>query len=170
MTGRDRDGLVVSQDLAALTALHRGLTMVDLRNQPIDPQAVAILPEHVARKYSVLPIRAGDGRLTLAMPDPTDLQLIQDLNARTGLVIEPVVATAEDVLEHLDVSYRLIENSTEESGQEARGGPPHGSRRSACATHPRRRSLTSCSSREFRTEPRTFTSPRPNRASASGFV
>ena len=108
-----RDGLVVSQDLAALTALHRGLTMLDLRNQTIDADAVAALPEHVARKYTVLPIRVRDGRLTVAMPDPTDLRLIQDLNARTQLPVEPVVATAEDVLEHIDVAYRLIENPTQ---------------------------------------------------------
>ena len=108
-----RDGLVVSQDLAALTALHRGLTMVDLRNQSIDPQAVALLPEAVSRKYTVLPIRTQDGTLTVAMPDPTDLQLIQDLNALTRMAIQPVVATAEDVLEHIDVSYRLIESPIE---------------------------------------------------------
>ena len=110
-----RDGLVVSQDLAALTALHRGLTMVDLRNQTIDHDAVAILTEQVSRKYSVLPIRVHDGTLTVAMPDPTDLQVLQDLSALTDLVIDPVVATAEDVLEHIDVSYRLIENTSEES-------------------------------------------------------
>ena len=113
-----RDGLVVSQDLAALTALHRGLTMVDLRNQTIDHDAVAILPEQVSRKYSVLPIRVHDGTLTVAMPDPTDLQVIQDLSAFTGLTLDPVVATAEDVLEHIDVSYRLIENTAEESTSE----------------------------------------------------
>ena len=113
-----RDGLVVSQDLAALTALHRGLTMVDLRNQTIDHEAVAILPEQVSRKYSVLPIRVKDGTLTVAMPDPTDLQVIQDLSAFTGLAIDPVVATAEDVLEHIDVSYRLIENTSEEGTSE----------------------------------------------------
>ena len=113
-----RDGLVVSQDLAALTALHRGLTMVDLRNQTIDHDAVAILSEHVSRKYSVLPIRVNDGTLTVAMPDPTDLQVIQDLSALTSLAIDPVVATAEDVLEHIDVSYRLIENTSEEGTSE----------------------------------------------------
>ena len=109
-----RDGLVMSQDLAALTALHLGLSMVDLRSQTIDRAALASLPEHVARKYSVLPIQSQNGHLTMAMTDPTDLQLIQDLTARTGRAIDPVVATPEDILEHIDISYRLTEDLTEE--------------------------------------------------------
>ena len=38
-----RDGLILPRDLAELTALNLGLTMVDLRSQSIDPEAVAIL-------------------------------------------------------------------------------------------------------------------------------
>ncbi len=119
-----RDGLVVSQDLAALSALHLGLSMVDLRNQTIDHQAVACLPEQVARRHGVLSIQADDTRLTVAMVDPTDLQVIQDLTALTGRTIEPVVATPEDILEHLAISYRLIEKPAGESlaGTETAGG------------------------------------------------
>ncbi|MFQ5873207.1 MAG: GspE/PulE family protein [Dehalococcoidia bacterium] len=109
-----RDGLVISQDLAALTAMHLGLSMVELRNQTIDPQAVASLPEHVARKYGVLAIQAQNGHLTVAMADPSDLQVIQDLTARSARAIDPVVATPEDILEHIDISYRFTEELTEE--------------------------------------------------------
>ncbi|MBI2867037.1 MAG: type II/IV secretion system protein [Chloroflexi bacterium] len=102
-----RDGLVMSRDLAALTALHLGLTMVDLRSQAIDKEAIALLPEDLARRYTALPVRKENGRLGIAMVDPTDLQLIQDLTARTGHAIEPLIATPEDIQEHIDISYRL---------------------------------------------------------------
>ena len=105
-----RDGLVVPRDLATLTALELGLTMVDLRSQTIDPRAVATLPEELARRYMVLPISREAGRLTVAMGDPTDLHTIQDLTARTGDPIEPVVATFGDILEHIEISYRLTED------------------------------------------------------------
>ena len=119
-----RDGLVMSQDLVALTAMHMGLSMVDLRNQTIDPRAVAAVPEQVSRRHTILPIQATDSRLTVAMTDPTDLQLIQNLTARTQLTIEPVVATPEDILEHIDITYRLIENPSIDAGG---GGDPTGS-------------------------------------------
>ena len=119
-----RNGLVMSQDLVALTAMHMGLSMVDLRNQTIDPRAVAAVPEQVSRRHTILPIQATDSRLTVAMTDPTDLQLIQNLTARTQLTIEPVVATPEDILEHIDITYRLIENPSVDVGG---GGDPTGS-------------------------------------------
>ena len=102
-----RDALVLSRDLATLTALHLGLTMVDLRSQTIDPAAVALIPEETARKNLVLAIQRDGDRLTVAMTDPTDLQLHQDLATRTGCTIEPVVCTQEDIQEHVDLSYRL---------------------------------------------------------------
>ena len=106
-----RDGLVLSRDLATLTALNLGLAMVDLRSQTIDRTAVGQIPEDVARRYMVLPISKEGDRLTVAMKDPTDLQVIQDLAARTGCTIEPVITTDEDIKEHVDRAYRLSAQS-----------------------------------------------------------
>ena len=102
------DGLVLPRDLATLTAINLGLAMVDLRSETIDRDAIRQVPEDVARKYTVLPVAKVDDRLTVAMTDPTDLQLLQDLAARTGCAIEPVVTTEEDIQEHIDREYRLI--------------------------------------------------------------
>ncbi len=104
-----RDGLVLSRDLATLTALHLGLPMVDLRSQTIEPEAVSLIPEDAARKNLVLGISREGSHLKVAMTDPTDLQLLQDLSARTGCTIEPVIATQEDIQEHVDRSYRLTQ-------------------------------------------------------------
>jgi competence protein ComGC len=104
-----RDDLVASRVLATLTALHLGLTMVELRAETIDRAAVRMVPEDVARKYMVLALNQKDGHLTVAMADPTDLQLLQDLAARTGRIIDPVVTTGEDIQEHINLYYRLSE-------------------------------------------------------------
>ena len=108
-----RDGLVLSREIATLMTFYLGLPMVDLRNQSIDPQAVSLLPEDLARKYIALPIQKDGNRLTVAMTDPTDLLLIQGLSARTGCSINPVIATHENVLEHIDIAYRLTQAPAE---------------------------------------------------------
>ena len=116
-----RDELVASRVLATLTALHLGLTMVELRSETIDREAVRLVPEEVARKYMVLPVNQRDGHLTVAMTDPDDLQLLQDLAARTGRNIDPVVTINEDIQEHIDLYYRLSEaletTAPDEDGQ-----------------------------------------------------
>ena len=110
-----RDGMVLSLQLATLSALNLGLTMVDLGGQDIDPEAVALLPEEIARKYSVLAIKISGKRLTVAMTDPTDLQLIHDLSSRTGCEIQPVTAVRMDILEHIDMSYKLSQELAEDT-------------------------------------------------------
>lgn len=102
-----KEGMVMSTDLATLTALHLGLAMVDLRSETIDPSSVILIPEDVARRYLVLPISRTDDRLTVAMTDPTDLQVLQDLSSRTGYTIDPVITTEEDLQEHVDRAYRI---------------------------------------------------------------
>ena len=119
-----REGLVRSRDLAALLAMCLGLPMVDLRTTTIDPDAVAVFPEEIARRYHVLPVKQEDGRLVVAMVDPGDFQAVDDLSVRAGGSIRPVIATSEDILEHIDVSYRLIENLKE--GPEHRTGEGSG--------------------------------------------
>jgi type IV pilus assembly protein PilB len=45
-----RNGLILFRDLATLTAVYLGLSMVDLLSETIDPQAISLIPEDAARK------------------------------------------------------------------------------------------------------------------------
>ncbi|MBI4340327.1 MAG: Flp pilus assembly complex ATPase component TadA [Chloroflexi bacterium] len=110
-----REGLVLPRDMAALMALHLSVPMVDLRSQAINADALETVPEHIARRYGVLPLRKSGIELTVAMADPTDYRTMHDLRVRTGCVLHPIIATAEDILEHIDISYRLTEGLGEES-------------------------------------------------------
>ena len=110
-----RDGLVLSRDLAILTALHLGLPMVELKTETIEQEAVALLPIDIARKYLVLPVRRNGHQLTVAMIDPMDLRTLQDLTSRTGCAVVPVVATPKDIEEHIELAYRIAERQVAQS-------------------------------------------------------
>ena len=81
---------------------------VDLTKSKIPNQAFEALPEKIARKYGVVPvfIKEGPGTkktLILAMSDPTNLKIIDEIQFLTGYRIEPVLATDSaitKVLEH----------------------------------------------------------------------
>ena len=118
-----RDGIVLASELAAMLALYTGVPLVDLGSQSIDSEAVRAIPEDVARKYHVLPVQAESGRLAVAMVNPADMAVRQDLATFTNKTIEPVIATADDIREHIDLAYRITQDLTDldlEDGAEAK--------------------------------------------------
>jgi general secretion pathway protein E len=116
-----RDGMILSRDLATLTAVYLGLSMVDLRSETIEPAAVSLISEEFARKHMLLGLRKAGRQLTVAMSDPTDLQILQDLAARTGCIVQPVIAIPEDIEEQIDLSYRMTQSINLDLSQAASG-------------------------------------------------
>jgi len=103
-----RDGVVSARNLATLMALYLQTPMMDLQSQVINRDAMVMLPEHLARRYIALPIEKKGDRLVVAMADPTDFPTLHHLTISTGCAIEPVIALAGDILEHIDLLYRQV--------------------------------------------------------------
>ncbi len=98
--------LISPQQLALFTSLQLGVPFVNLKKEGVRPEAVALIPEPIARKYSVIPIDMLDATLVVAMEDPRDIQAIEDLAALTRKRIEPVLSTSQDIQEMIDINYR----------------------------------------------------------------
>jgi len=99
--------LISLQQLALFTSLQLGVPFVNLKKEGVRPEAVALIPEVIARKYGVIPIDTLDGTLVVAMEDPKDIQAIEDLAALTRRRIEPVLSTSQDIQEMIDLNYRV---------------------------------------------------------------
>ena len=82
------------------------LPVIDLTRYQIDPRAVRLVPEEMARKYSLMPLRVDDGHLIVAMTNPTDLRAIEDLRIRTSLNVKPIRASRLDVERTLPIHYQ----------------------------------------------------------------
>jgi len=102
-----RQRLISPQQLALFTSLQLGIPFVNLKKEGVRPNAVALIPEAIARKYGVIPIDALDGTLVVAMEDPRDIQTIEDLATLTRKRIEPVLSTSQDIQEMIDLNYRV---------------------------------------------------------------
>ncbi len=66
-------GYIRERDLVRALAEQVGLDFVDLSEHQIDPLAATLLPGQLARRYRALPIGERDGKLLVAMSDPTNL-------------------------------------------------------------------------------------------------
>jgi type IV pilus assembly protein PilB len=85
-------GHISEQDLAlALSRQHR-VPAVDLQRVKLDAKLIKLIPADIALKHFVLPLRRVGRTLTVAMSDPTDMGVIDDLKFITRFDIEPVIA------------------------------------------------------------------------------
>ena len=94
-------GIVDEDRLTAVLGEHLGVEVADLRRQTVDPEAASLVPADFARKHVVLPMRRENGELAVAMADPSDLHLINDLRLITGLSIVPYLGGRSDILANL---------------------------------------------------------------------
>ncbi len=85
----------------------------NLRNYVIDPKIVKIIPENIARKYHCIALLRVKGSLTVAMVDPLDSFLIDNLKYTTNCDIKPLVTTMTEIQEALDQFYGGIAPATD---------------------------------------------------------
>jgi len=87
-----RLGFLAESDLVRALARQFRVPAVDLERVRLDPRIVKLIPSDFAVKHQVLPLRRVGRTLTVAMSNPTDLGVIDDLKFLTRLDIEPVIA------------------------------------------------------------------------------
>jgi type IV pilus assembly protein PilB len=85
-------GFLEESDLVRALARQHRVPAVDLERVRLDPRILKLIPSEFAVKHQVLPLRRVGRTLTVAMSNPTDLGVIDDLKFLTRLDIEPVIA------------------------------------------------------------------------------
>ncbi len=107
-------GFISEDKLLEFTAKVMGIPVVkDLLNKITDPQIVKIVPEKTCRQNFVLPLYKTANVLTIAMFDPFDVFVLDDLQALTKCKIESVLSKKEDILKTLSIFYEEKENIEE---------------------------------------------------------
>lgn len=80
---------------------------VDLASSPIDPQALSLISESIARKYSIIPYRFDSANATLfiATADPYNTYLGDFISQKVNKRVVLALAVQQDIVKALDVSY-----------------------------------------------------------------
>ena len=90
--------------LTRLSRKHR-VPCIQLNHFTIDPATIKIIPADVARTLLVLPLCRSGGTLSVAMANPSDVGAIDEIRFLTGLNIEPIVVTQQDLQDALRHYY-----------------------------------------------------------------
>lgn len=75
---------------------------VDLREFQLDAELLGLVPQHLCIRQLVLPLRRAGKRLRLAMANPLDQGLIDELGFMTGMTIDPVLCGLGQLRAKLD--------------------------------------------------------------------
>src|SRR6266498_5063077 len=96
---------VTEEKLIAFLSRQYGIQSITLSQLDIDPDVLKLVPEQIARKYEVLPIKRQGNQLTLAMADPTNVFALDDVGFMTNLQVVPVVASQAAIRAAVDRCY-----------------------------------------------------------------
>ncbi|HWA97352.1 MAG TPA: ATPase, T2SS/T4P/T4SS family [Pirellulales bacterium] len=83
--------------IAECLALEYDLPYAKLETRIFDPKIADLLPRDFVEKNLVLPLYAIDGMLTVAVSEPSNLFLIDEVEKLSNLAVQLVVATARDI-------------------------------------------------------------------------
>jgi type IV pilus assembly protein PilB len=89
---------------------------VDLRDQRIDPDLFRSIPAEMMFRYNFVPLEARDSALVVAMADPSQLHLTDELSLLLGKRLQIKVATTSqisDLLKRTEQSQRVLDQATE---------------------------------------------------------
>jgi type IV pilus assembly protein PilB len=100
-----RLNLATERQIAQALADQLGLACLDLRQEPPAPAAIGRLSKEVAIRYACVAIAVEKHAITVAMSDPLQLSVVQDLEFQTGCRVTQVVATREDILDAIHRGY-----------------------------------------------------------------
>jgi len=96
---------VSGEEMAQGLSRQLGYPYIDLDQFEVYPDVISLITADSAKKSLVMPIHRIRSFLTLAMVDPTDLDIIEDIRFRTGLSIQPVIASESGILNAINKYY-----------------------------------------------------------------
>src|SRR3990170_4069341 len=99
---------VTSEQLAQAKAAVLGITFVTPDTKPISSEVLSLIPDEVAKRFTVIPISRDRDMLSVAMVDTLDLQAIEFLEKKSNLVVKPYMATEESIKKAIVEQYTRV--------------------------------------------------------------
>jgi len=82
-----------------------GFKAVDLSKMEVPRETVQVLPEAIAMRQTCVPFALKDNVMFLAMSDPRDFLVVEDIGLRTGLEVKAYLALPQGINKVLDTVY-----------------------------------------------------------------
>jgi general secretion pathway protein E len=101
-----KQGLVKAEQLAIVLSIHLNLPLIDLKRHTVQPQALRLIPEDMARKHALIPLDIVNDSLMIVMADPEDIRTIEDIKAQAKMRVEVALGVRSDIERAINLNYR----------------------------------------------------------------
>lgn len=98
-------GYITEQQLIEVLEFQLGIPHVSLYRFPFDQNLIKLVPKEIAKRNLLIPIKVEGEKLFVAMADPMDFYVIDDLRLATGFQIETAIASKDDILRVINKYY-----------------------------------------------------------------
>jgi type IV pilus assembly protein PilB len=120
-------GYATEEQVAIALSKQLGIPYASIKNNILKPEKgqglEKIIPEKFARDNKVVPLFVDNNVLAIALSDPTDLILIDNIKAMTGMELQIFISTKPQILKVIDSFYQeetaLIDKVVEKSKEKS---------------------------------------------------
>ncbi|MEK3981053.1 GspE/PulE family protein [Psychrobacillus sp. FSL K6-2836] len=117
-------GYLTDRQLIEVLEFQLGIAHVALNLFPIDTKLIQLVGSDYSRQNYALPIEKDEQTIKVAMADPLDYVVIDDIELMTGFTVQPVISSRKDIIETIEkltkaaASIALTENLSQEGANE----------------------------------------------------
>ncbi|MFC1658574.1 GspE/PulE family protein [Candidatus Omnitrophota bacterium] len=101
-----KEKVISEKELLSILSEHLYLPSLRLNKYKFDQKVIALVPEKFCRQYGIIPLSQIGNTLTVAMSDPLNIFVLDDLKTLTGCDIDIVLSPEEEIKTAIDNQYR----------------------------------------------------------------
>ena len=100
-------------EMMSMLAQQYGLETLDLKGYEIPQEVIEAIDAKTAHRYKVVPVMMHDDILTIAMSDPTKMEILDSLRYILKRDVEAVISPREQIRRLLDLHYGSLQQSVD---------------------------------------------------------
>ncbi len=100
-----RLGFIKEDELLSFLSAQYRVPSVKISKMEINPSVIKLIPSSISKKYFIIPINRTGPKLTVAMVDPSNIVVIDEIKFMTGFNVEPVVASETEIIDAVKKYY-----------------------------------------------------------------
>src|SRR5579862_2386610 len=103
-------GFIQERDRVRCLGKVWSIPYVDISEKQPVPDVLNLISPQVARRFKSIPLEKKGSKLMVAMANPLDIFVIDELRLATSLEIEPMIAVEDDLMAALSTLYKVDTN------------------------------------------------------------